>query len=387
MPTAQPELHTEADPTRPPTAPPIWESWPKPAMHFSSQVEAPEVGTDDRTFWDLCRKHDRHRRAARMQFHSTEELITVRWGGSAVVEGLIAARERHPGVPIFVIGDLPCPDLPPELADVHLPNSLEEALEGEQPRVYMCVFQSDEDLLTALRQIVARPNAWYETPNAQAPVARYFHRNNTAHRVLLEQAAIDALKFELADHETLIQMLEETRDVPGCYCEVGVYKGRSARTALEYMSAAGIDREAYLLDVYDGFQYEHAAKSHDASWNGTHTDTSIDRVRAFVGDHAHVHVLRNNIITDGLPDQIDRIAVANIDVDMQEAVSASLERLAPRISLGGVMIVEDAGHTPRLAGAWLALDSFARSDAGRAFRSVYMASGQTLLIRIREEER
>lgn len=92
-------------------------------------------------------------------------------------------------------------------------------------------------------------------------------------------------------------------------------------------------------------------------------------------------MLRNNVISDALPDGIGPIAVANIDVDMCEAVEAALFRLAPLMSVGGVMIVEDAGHTPRLAGVPLALDKFVRSDVGRAFSSVYMASGPTYLIR------
>jgi len=318
-----------------------------------------------------------------MQFHNSEELRTVRWGANAVLEGLASARSRHPGVPVWFVGDLPMPE---GCEGVHHASSLDEALAGEAPRVYLCVFQSDDALLRVLRRIVERPNSWYEAPNAQAPVARYYHRNDAAHRVLLSEAAVEKRMFELGDLEGLLQALESTRSVEGSYVEVGVYQGRSARCAIRYMREAGIDRRSFLLDLYDGFSYEEAAESPDAFWKGTHTDTSIEGVRSFVGDCSggleRVDVLRNNIISDPLPEGLGPIAVANIDVDMCEAVEAALFRLAPLISVGGMMIVEDAGHTPRLAGALLALDRFVRSEPGRGFRSVYMASGQTYLIRL-----
>lgn len=129
-------------------------------------------------------------------------------------------------------------------------------------------------------------------------------------------------------------------------------------------------------------QFHNAEERRTVRWGGRAGGAGWVGVGAIDGGLDNVHVLRNSVICDALPDGIGPIAVANIDVDMCEAVEAALFRLAPLMSVGGVMIVEDAGHTPRLAGALLALDNFVRSDIGRAFRSVYMASGQTYLIRL-----
>ena len=72
--------------------------------------------------------------------------------------------------------------------------------------------------------------------------------------------------------------------------------------------------------------------------------------------------------------------VANIDVDIYEAVLAGLQKVAPRMAPGGVMIVEDPGHTPLLIGAGVALNQFLKSPAAAGFLPVYMQSGQTFLI-------
>jgi hypothetical protein len=51
------------------------------------------------------------------------------------------------------------------------------------------------------------------------------------------------------------------------------------------------------------------------------------------------------------------------------------------MQIGGIMICEDAGHTPALVGAALALEQFLDSDLGAGFTPVHMTSGQTFLVR------
>ena len=51
------------------------------------------------------------------------------------------------------------------------------------------------------------------------------------------------------------------------------------------------------------------------------------------------HDLQANILNDDLPDE--EIAVANIDVDMFEATLLALYKIAPRMVLGGVILLED----------------------------------------------
>ena len=90
-----------------------------------------------------------------------------------------------------------------------------------------------------------------------------------------------------------------------------------------------------------------------------------------------------NIISDELPDEVRArgIAVANIDVDLHEAVLAALERISPHVTKYGIIVVEDPGHTPLLIGACLALKKFMENGGSDMFIPVVMDSGQTFLIR------
>jgi hypothetical protein len=94
-------------------------------------------------------------------------------------------------------------------------------------------------------------------------------------------------------------------------------------------------------------------------------------------------VEKNNIISDALPARAVElgIAVANLDVDLHEAVYAGLHKLAPHMVQHGILVVEDPGHTPLLIGAKLVLEKFLAEDAGKQFIPIVMDSGQSFLIR------
>lgn len=66
---------------------------------------------------------------------------------------------------------------------------------------------------------------------------------------------------------------------------------------------------------------------------------------------------------------------------MYEAVLFALFKIAPKIVTGGIMIVEDPGHTPALIGARVALEKFLYSNEGKLFTPIYMESGQFFLIK------
>ena len=189
-----------------------------------------------------------------------------------------------------------------------------------------------------------------------------------------------------SDFDNIAQALILTRNLPGAYVEVGAFQGSSGCAALAAMQAVGIERPCFFLDVFDGFEYEAAKVSADASWAGTHKtdgmETVASRLKRFETLGRPVHVVRNNIIEDDLPPGTEQIAVANLDVDIYEGVRDGLAKLAPRICVGGILIVEDPGHTPWLIGARIALDEWLETPAGKNFMPLMMESGQTLLIRL-----
>lgn len=317
------------------------------------------------------------RRAFWKHLTTTGDLLTEpRFEWADIERTLAEAARRHPGLPITLVTDRPAGPLS---AGVPLARAVPPATGA--PRVLVLALDSDADLLEALRACAADPHARYFPVLVFHPTARWFHRDPIARRVLLEEAAHPEPKFSLDDFETLLQALHTTRDLPGAFVEIGVYRGRSARCALRYLRDAGIERPAFLLDTFAGFDYDAARASGDALWLGTHADTSADFVRAQIAGLAPAQVIAADICADDLPPEADPIAVANIDVDLREAVLAAALKVAPRLVPGGVMLLEDPGHTPALGGALLALHEFLERPESAGLTPIHLRSGQTMLMR------
>lgn len=261
--------------------------------------------------------------------------------------------------------------------------------------VYAC--DSDTVGLPYLREIIKRKARFY--PVQVYRPSLYANVNDRARKILeseyLRQRKAGFDKFEtygVGDFQNIIQAIEETSGLKGDYLEIGCFQGSSSCVATRYMQETGIARNCYFLDVFEGFNYAAAKESADSAWYGTHATAGLDIVRERITRYADpiagltVSVIRNNIIEDPLPPEIGDVVVANIDVDLYEAVRAGLSKVAPKIVSGGIMIVEDPGHTPSLIGSRLALEDFLASPEASPFLAVYMESGQTFLIKTSARE-
>jgi hypothetical protein len=272
-----------------------------------------------------------------------------------------------------------------EIVDVR--KKAPSVLNEPRPAAAIYAVHQDDLGLPFIERLVALRVKFY--PVFAAEPARWSHKDQVARRAIeaehahQTQARFDKFDFGFGDAENICQALHITRNVAGAYVEVGCYRGSSARVALEYMKRSGIKRASYFLDVFEGFTYPEAHASSDAIWANSHATDGIEivtqRLRELDPDAI---VLKNNIITDDLPG-IQEVAVANLDVDQIEAVYAGLVKLAPKIAVGGILIVEDPGHTPLLIGAHTALQQFLATDAARPFAPIYMASGQYFLVKNR----
>lgn len=194
-------------------------------------------------------------------------------------------------------------------------------------------------------------------------------------------------KFDVhvgGDFENLLQVIRATEQVPGVYLEVGVYHGSSGDVALRYMSKRGLSRRCVFVDAFDAFQYEAAKNSPDRQWHDTHTDVSISTTTARLTRHAsdklRVEVRKANICEAGVLDDLPQIAVANVDVDLREAVLAAADQIIPRLAVGGVLIVEDAGQGVACVGARQAIDSMLADHTGLYHYQTF--SGQHMLVKL-----
>jgi len=164
--------------------------------------------------------------------------------------------------------------------------------------------------------------------------------------------------------------IHETRDISGDIVECGVLRGGNIILARKLAP----DRVCWLFDTFDGMtepknvdvtrsgrsalqSYARKVKAgrkwscvsiDDVKKNFEQTGTFDDSKLRFVVGPVEQTLLK----PENLP---DRISVLRLDTDWHESTKIELEVLYPRLSPGGILIVDDYGHW---RGARLAFDSY-----------------------------
>jgi O-methyltransferase len=162
-------------------------------------------------------------------------------------------------------------------------------------------------------------------------------------------------------------------DIPGDVVECGVWRGGSSMLAALTLDSLG-DRERSVW-LYDTFEGMPPPADVDRSITGEHAAALLGRPGPAGEDTralASLEEVRANLAATGYPsdrlqfvegkveDTIpavapERISVLRLDTDWYESTRHELEHLWPRLSPGGVLIVDDYGHWQ---GARRAVDEF-----------------------------
>jgi len=144
--------------------------------------------------------------------------------------------------------------------------------------------------------------------------------------------------------DTLSALRDTARDAPpGCFVEVGVYRGG---TALHLHEIADRQlRQLHLFDTFSGMPYQGSDDKHAV---GDFADTSLEVLRQGL-PRAIFHV---GVFPDTMPADLRDISFAHIDCDQHDGVAACITQLFPLLVPGGVMWFDDY----ELAGARRAID-------------------------------
>lgn len=151
-------------------------------------------------------------------------------------------------------------------------------------------------------------------------------------------------------------------DVPGDLVECGVWKGGSCLLMAETMVGRGkTDRRIYLYDTFAGMpepedvdvRASTGAKAH-AKWRALQRDdhnewcySPLDEVKANLAQTDYPQdqfVFVPGKVEETIPGRIpDKIAILRLDTDWYESTRHELVHLFPRISRGGILIIDDYG--------------------------------------------
>ena len=169
-------------------------------------------------------------------------------------------------------------------------------------------------------------------------------------------ALIDAVRYCVA------------REIPGALAECGVWLGGSVLAMILTLQELGrADREIYLYDTFEGMT---PPTEHDVSpfeqpalqswrayedageqpWGGLFEPGAFNlpAVRALLHDSGYpqemLHFVRGPV-EDTLPARApERLALLRLDTDWYGSTRHELDHLFPRLSAGGVLIIDDYGH-------------------------------------------
>jgi O-methyltransferase len=144
--------------------------------------------------------------------------------------------------------------------------------------------------------------------------------------------------------------LIETRDIAGPVVEIGCNLGGTAIIAKRMLQGLGISKPYICIDTFDGFIDEQFATDEalgtPANVHYLFSGNSKRLVTKILRRHGCIDVeLRQGDITtlpaDALPDGCSMVLV---DVDLTEPTYVALKRFWPRMSLGGVMLIDDCAE-------------------------------------------
>jgi len=141
--------------------------------------------------------------------------------------------------------------------------------------------------------------------------------------------------------------LVQTKDVSGAVVEIGCNLGGTAVIARKMLDRLKIDKPYVCIDTFDGFVDEHFAQDvalgTPAEDQTLFSGNSRDLVAKIIRRHrcGSVELVQGDVAT--MPDRLlpSSCSVVLLDVDLIEPTYVALTRFWPRLSEGGVILVDD----------------------------------------------
>jgi len=131
----------------------------------------------------------------------------------------------------------------------------------------------------------------------------------------------------------------------GDFVECGTYKGFYAGVIAQYLGFADLPREFYLYDTFAGLppewstELERRQANPGYQWDGVYQDV-LDRFAIY----PNMHVIKGvvpKVFDTVVPDQI---AFLHLDLNAGVAETAALDYLAPRLTDGAMVLLDDFGR-------------------------------------------
>lgn len=181
---------------------------------------------------------------------------------------------------------------------------------------------------------------------------------------------------------TLSRAVAYVRDagIPGAFVECGVWRGGSMMAAARTLLETGdTSRDIYMFDTYEGMP----APTEQDSDNAGNSASSMmeseeqrltpqERLNSALIAYSPLMAVQDNMLSTGYPasrihlikgpveetlprNAPEQISLLRLDTDWYQSTKHELHTLYPRVSSGGIVIIDDYGHW---SGAKKAVDEY-----------------------------
>lgn len=176
------------------------------------------------------------------------------------------------------------------------------------------------------------------------------------YRLGLKTAGMEENSWRRARFFHTMQMLTLTNGIEGVTAEAGCYRGLASFLICEYckIETPGFDgRGHFMIDSFEGLSApveEDGTLSNQRYAEGAFTATSLERCQNTMIGFPNANIIQGWIpkAFEELPEQSYRFV--HIDVDIFEPTLDCLRYFYPRMSPGGMIVIDDFGPWP--GGLW-----------------------------------
>jgi len=168
--------------------------------------------------------------------------------------------------------------------------------------------------------------------------------------------------------ERIFSLVEATKyvvenNIPGDIVECGVWRGGSIMAVLKVLQQLkSSDRHIYLYDTFEGMSeptaddvaidgntakqllQQNKKTEQDLVWAYSAIEVVENNIKPLGYDPSRIHFVKGKV-EDTIPGTIpEKISLLRLDTDWYESTKHELEHLFPRLSKGGILILDDYGH-------------------------------------------
>jgi len=164
--------------------------------------------------------------------------------------------------------------------------------------------------------------------------------------------------FSMSTNErlyNLMQLIIETKNVPGDIVEFGTYVGGTAAIIIETLNYFNINKKVFLFDTFGGIPK--ANLGIDSRWSGMFSNVSLAEVKDKFSEFKNVRIFPGDVFKT-IENVNFPISFAHVDVDTYEAANIVTSKVWPYLNNNGIILFDDYGFLKNCLPLTVFVDEF-----------------------------